>query len=331
MTGPRRIVRRSGSAGFSLAELLVAMVVTMIVSGAIFGLLSGGQSAFRREPELIERQQNIRVAMDLIAADVRAGESFQGRDAQGPTTTTGTTKADDLWLMISAADDCPDVPTDKTNPVNGNGNSVNINTAVPLPNCYPEPGFYIIFYADGGAKIAWGHNIHSHDTKINFPEGQQPTGIYAKPLDCSVSDPSGTCPIPNSNPVRLGNGKFLKYQIAADATDGVPGLYRSESGGYNVSTKALSDPPSTDWQLVARGIEDMQVRFWPQNGTDFADAPGTGVVRQVEITLTGRTTQGNLQGGTGTAGTMRGNLRTVVTPRSGLTTLAATSPAPQYQ
>ena len=56
--------------GFSLVELTIAMLVTLIVSGAIFGLLSGGNAAFRREPELSDRQQNVRVAMDLIQKDI---------------------------------------------------------------------------------------------------------------------------------------------------------------------------------------------------------------------------------------------------------------------
>src|SRR3954451_16207018 len=53
-------------AGFSLVEMLVAMTITLIISGAIYGLLSTGQSAFRREPELTDRQQNARIAMNLI-------------------------------------------------------------------------------------------------------------------------------------------------------------------------------------------------------------------------------------------------------------------------
>ena len=56
--------------GFSLVELLVALTVTLIVSGAIYGLLTSGSAAFRREPELADRQQNIRVAMDVVARDV---------------------------------------------------------------------------------------------------------------------------------------------------------------------------------------------------------------------------------------------------------------------
>ena len=37
-------------AGFSLVELMIAMVITLIVTGAIYGLLSGGESAFRCSP-----------------------------------------------------------------------------------------------------------------------------------------------------------------------------------------------------------------------------------------------------------------------------------------
>jgi Tfp pilus assembly protein PilW len=60
----------SDASGFSLVELTIALTVTLIITGAIYGLLAGGQSAFRREPELTDRQQNIRVAMDLIMRDI---------------------------------------------------------------------------------------------------------------------------------------------------------------------------------------------------------------------------------------------------------------------
>ena len=63
--------------GFSLIELTVAMTVTLIITGAMFQLLTAGKSAFRREPELSARQQNIRVAMDVISQDVyRAGQGL---------------------------------------------------------------------------------------------------------------------------------------------------------------------------------------------------------------------------------------------------------------
>ena len=63
--------------GFSLAELLIAITITLTISGAIYGLLAQGQNAFRREPEISDRQQQIRIAMDLVQRDiVTAGMSM---------------------------------------------------------------------------------------------------------------------------------------------------------------------------------------------------------------------------------------------------------------
>jgi prepilin-type N-terminal cleavage/methylation domain-containing protein len=67
----QRRASHKGELGFSMIELMVAMVVTLVVSGAIFGLLTVGGNAFRREPEVADRQQNIRVAMDAIARDIQ--------------------------------------------------------------------------------------------------------------------------------------------------------------------------------------------------------------------------------------------------------------------
>ena len=82
--------------GFSLVELMVAMTVTLIVSGAIYGLLTSGSNAFRREPEVADRQQNIRLAMDLLTRDVfnagtalpPFGQAFTILDPAGAGTCT---------------------------------------------------------------------------------------------------------------------------------------------------------------------------------------------------------------------------------------------------
>ena len=58
--------------GFSLIELMVAMVATLIISGAVMQLVGAGKGAFRREPEISDRQQNIRMAMAMIQQDVQS-------------------------------------------------------------------------------------------------------------------------------------------------------------------------------------------------------------------------------------------------------------------
>jgi prepilin-type N-terminal cleavage/methylation domain-containing protein len=58
-------------AGFSMLELTLAMAMTLVISSAMYALISSGQSSFRREPELADRQQNARIALSMIAEDLR--------------------------------------------------------------------------------------------------------------------------------------------------------------------------------------------------------------------------------------------------------------------
>jgi len=56
--------------GFSLIEVLISMLVTLIVMAAVFGLLTKGQRSFQREPEVADLQQSARTALDLVTRDI---------------------------------------------------------------------------------------------------------------------------------------------------------------------------------------------------------------------------------------------------------------------
>jgi prepilin-type N-terminal cleavage/methylation domain-containing protein len=56
--------------GFSLIEVLISMVVTLIVMAAVFGLLTRGQRSFQREPEVADLQQSARTALDMVTKDI---------------------------------------------------------------------------------------------------------------------------------------------------------------------------------------------------------------------------------------------------------------------
>jgi hypothetical protein len=134
----------------------------------------------------------------------------------------------------------------------------------------------------------------------------------------------------------MGTISVARYRIQVDA-EGVPNLWRSAFGGEDLPSGQSS------WQLVARGLEDLQVRY--ENAAGWQDTPGvvtcgtgTGctsptagdydrIIRTVRITLSARTIAPNLQGATSSAaGTaVRGQLVTDVTPRAALMALTAGS------
>lgn len=332
--------------GFSLAELLVAVLITLLVTGAVFGLMSGGSGAFRREPALTDRQQNIRLAMELLAGDVAlAGtgvgaftQAFaDGLDGVGPAGPQGNT---DFIEILGDNGECPSIPSVPGNETSG----ANINFAMAVPSCYTDASMVLVLYP-GMAKPAFAHNIHASNKKINFPPGQQPSTSWVQSVaDLTCPGPPGACPPASSAPpIGIVNLGTYRWQVAPEA-DGVPGLWRSSKGGIDSSgcgggsgTCAFVGPPSAagGWQLVARGVEDMQVRYMThgsyatQTWTATPGAVGNGdyasVVRQVEITLGARTTTGGRLQGETTAGgvtAVRGQLRTVVTPRAAVLALS---------
>jgi type II secretory pathway pseudopilin PulG len=321
--------------GFSLAELMIAMMVTMMVSGAVFTLMTAGQGAFRREPELTERQQNIRVAMDLIQRDIATGgagmdpfaQVFSPTDLHPPNTPlnghgpvgSGTGANSDHLQVFGNDGECPDLP------VHPPGSSVNLTSFVPVPNCYGEDQFVVVvFEPPANPLTAWGfaHEIHGNDaTKVNFPSGLNPMPGSTIP---------GTPAWPDQ-PVAIQRIQLVRYEIAAD-TDGVPGLWRSVTGGFDSDNEYQAAPAAAGfWQLVARGIEDMQVRY--QTGVPgYVNTPPVTaagayptIVKDVEVTLWARAIAQNLQGQRVAAGghpnAVRGSLVSVTTPRAALMAL----------
>mgnify|MGYP001578026836 CR=1 FL=1 len=61
-----------GSRGFSLVELLVALTVCALLSGAIAAVTPQARAAFDATPEALELQQRVRTAVDVLAIAVRS-------------------------------------------------------------------------------------------------------------------------------------------------------------------------------------------------------------------------------------------------------------------
>ncbi len=355
--------------GFSLVELMMAMTITLVVSAAIYGLLTSGSNAFRREPELTERQQNIRVAMDLVARDVfNAGaglptysQVFTITDPEGSCAgglngcgVTGTMGADaaskrgegsdpentDVLEIVAVDEQCPVQRVCSDTAIRVPGTAGVFVTREQTPRCMQLPGFALLT-----------------DTKNFLIQPAQavtaaPTGCTGAPttsngnlsLGASTGLPQSAASLTGASIIFLYAGRVARYRVApgldpADPT--LPSLWRSETGRFTARGLAVAEPgepgfPSAEspWQLVARGVEDLQVEYFDGDGAAASppvwknqpqivtsDAPAK-VVRQVRITLSARTSAANLAGqttaGGGARNAVRGQLSTTVAPRAAL-------------
>jgi prepilin-type N-terminal cleavage/methylation domain-containing protein len=300
---------RRTQSGFSLIELMVAMVVTLIISGAIFGLLASGQSAFRREPELSDRQQNVRLAMAMIEQDITNAGLNLGVFTQIFTPgLDGGAGPDQLEAIVSDAA-CP--ATDVCN-YDDDGTVANVEISLPAPACFGlGPTRRLAAVAFPGAK--------GLDRTVVGPatwDGTNPGVCGGNPVGQSITlGTDSTPPAPadwmsdgvptTTTPVgaiyQLVPVEVVRYRIFTVAPDTVPSLWRSTTGGLTgAKFETPVDPPSPEWQLVARGIEDLQVAYMNVDGAGVeqpADDPPlvaandyTTIVRRVRVTLRARTT-----------------------------------------
>jgi prepilin-type N-terminal cleavage/methylation domain-containing protein len=344
--------------GFSLVELIVAMTVTLIVSSAIYGLLSAGGSAFRREPELADRQQNIRAAMDLIARDVYsagaslptfaqvftrndpAGACAGSLNSCGTAGTMGPAAAGlrlddedvDVLEMVSTDEQCPFQTVCSAAPVGGSlGLFV---TRERVPQC-AFPGLALLtdnalFAVQAVTGAAGAAACLGPPAGASPPNGNLTLTAGLAPWNAAL--PPAAAATPN---IFLYRARLVRYRVApnTDPMDTLPSLWRTESGRFDPADGLVIPEPGdpgfvaggSPWQLVARGIEDLQVEYLDGNGAWQNQPPVSLVnnwatlVRRVRITLSARVGVANLGGETAGGGgapiAVRGQLSTVVAPR----------------
>ena len=332
-----RTAAAGGERGFSLVELMIAMTATLIITGAVFQLVSAGQSAFRKEPALSDRQQNVRAGIDVIARDLyRAGFGLpefaqvftRNFDGAGPAGSGGE---DTDILEFAAASDCP---TLQVCDVNG----TQITTTAEISGCYALPSMVILANAQewhpmwaekpgGGANASCasgggggGGGGGSRNGHLTFPAGKSDLNPSGGPSNLFTNPPEW-----------LVLGQVIRYRIAIEA-DGTPNLERSAFGGQDYPNG------TTSWEIIARGVEDLQVEY--ENGAGWFGDPGAvscgancgapgqaefdTLTRRVRVRLSARVVgEENLTGQTTSAvgNGVRGQLVTEVAPRMASATL----------
>lgn len=345
-------------AGFSLVELMVAMVITLIVTGSIYGLLSGGQSAFKLQPERTDIQQNGRSAMDMIMRDISSAgvgmplfiQAFtQGLDAcsgcpngGSPVSVLGAGFADELEVVtnqenFATEDVCFDTGTSNPSPALRRGlatftapKGILVFTNDLPPRWAAQQvtavGTATTTTASSGAGGASGPCTSSH-ALLTVAGGACGASGFGNVL--------GGCVV-----TQVSFGAVVHYRIRPDPVDGIPSLWRQ-------STASLG----AGYQIVARGIDDLQVQYVQAAAACTEAAPCDGapavsqaaaplaadygtLITQARVTLSARSTlRGQLQGQTTIAGVsaLRGQITSTGSPRAALFALTQqTTGAPQW-
>jgi prepilin-type N-terminal cleavage/methylation domain-containing protein len=347
--------------GFSMIELMVAMTITLLIMGSVYGMLAGGQNAFRREPELAERQQNARMAMDLIMRDIaNAGSGLPtfvqnfttGLDgcAACPMGPNGQ-KTDEIEVLTNSESRDTEPICRTMGLAGGNGTNVTLMrdilglTPGPLRNIHVIP-----FTANGQWTLrnivtASATNVAAFDctagnhTAIAMLQAGDATGLNTPNNACEANGWGNITP--GCELVGLSFANIVRYRIRNDAA-GVPMLERWSSDAPDAV--ALNTPQG--FQTLARGIEDLQVQYlradgnpndpldWLPNAPVVAQPQYGTLVTQVRVTLASRSEALNIAGATRSAtarDAIRGTLTSSASPRATLMNITLEGANPRWR
>ncbi len=272
--------------GFTLVELLVAMLITLVVMGAIFFTFKSQQDSFVIQDQITATQQNLRSAMYILTRDIQMAGYYTNFDAGQYTMNWDDLDGDNEIIrpLIYA----------RNNVADGGGDNIKDNTDVIVIVKASSEGRPLGAGEDATAGII---TLTSRDLDGDGNDDLNDTGkkygVLAKgdlsaaeffEVDSAagnITPPGGLTQNYDVNDW-IFRADVIIYRVDEDATH--PGLRRRNLGSDN------------GYQVVAENIDNLQFRYLLSGGTWTNDPAAAGQepnVRAVEISLLARTANTN--------------------------------------
>jgi len=269
-----------GRRGYSIIELLIALVLLSMVSAAIYKVLVNNQRLYLAQTQTIDLNQNMRAAVAILPAEFRELDAADG-DIQAMTATSITIRA-----MRQLAFVC------LTPPLGGGIGQLTLTIRK-----VPMYGTRQTFNVNDSLLIYWeGNPLTRADDQWLL--GQIKTVVTG--AVCSDSGPAGPGTVPNQGftlsmqPQWINNAAL---NVANAITRGAP-----VRGFDNVTYSVYQSPTDNNWYLgqtnnsAGGGIQPIIGPLIGANGVTFSyyDSVGTVTgaptsVAQIQILLRART------------------------------------------
>ena len=267
--------------GFTLIELMIALVLLGLVSAAVYKVLVNNQRVYLAQTQTIDLQQNIRAAAAILPADLREIDAADGDiAAMGPDSIQ-------MRAMRQLAFVCP------PNPLMGGG----IGQLTLNLRATPMYGNRQTFQRNDSLLIYWEGNPTTR-TDDKWLVAQVKT-VAAGPF-CSDSGPAGPLTVPTQ-----GFQLTFQPQWIIDPTLNVAGAITSGAPvrGFDVVTYRVYQSADGNSYLGQRNLSQnsaIQPVVGPltgANGVTFSYYDSVGAVTplpaqvaQIQIVLRARTT-----------------------------------------
>jgi len=265
------MIHKAHNKGFTLIEVLIAMAIFGIAVIGMYGVFTAMQATTINQSELIDVQQNLRVAGDFISRDIKmaaalipAGNTGVTAGSNATTLNLATATTLDAYALISSDIEVPASTANTANFIFTTADSTSVD----------------FFSATDSVRI------------IRPQNGNQPYGVN----DLIVSSVDRTVPriTINSfnnpaNAIQYKAGDIIVRFGGGAASGGISAV----SWTWNNATLDLSRTRDGVTNVMATDINNMSFSYLLDNGAEIVapTAAELTTVNAVRITLTANTTQ----------------------------------------
>lgn len=264
--------------GVTLIELLIALVISAILTGGIYRTFIHQQKSYTTQEQVADMQQNVRVAINRMIREIRmAGFGGKNYNLSGNNDIiTVFSNVNGFTNVINAVDNAP-----RADNV-GNSDEITVVGAFERQgrldqNANDGDAAITIIYDDAGKKFDMGTRKY---LCINGIDNYEVTAEAGNVLTINptlrraytVRDGGGAL-IQPVTPVFLV--RAVQYGLRVDS-NGVPVLFRDQNTGGGRQT-------------IAEYIEDLQFRYVLADTTEVDVPANPRDVRGVRITIRART------------------------------------------
>ncbi|MCF7222349.1 PilW family protein [Marilutibacter chinensis] len=296
---------RRAASGIGLIELMVALVLGLLITGAAISVFVSNRQTYRATENLGRVQESSRVAFELMARDVREAAGFPcarnlplANVLENPTASWFTNWGDGVFGVDGAfALDNPAnrvANTDAIELKSGESNGVTVTDHVPASAQFKvntvnhdlNDGDIVMVCDYRQAAIVQVTNAQpgTNETVVHNPSGASTSpGNCTKGLGVPVSCTANGTPYtygPNSTIVKL---KSARWYIGTNP-NGNRALYRQVMRRSGVAAVSVSEE-------VTEGVSNMQITYLLPGGASYVAAGGVGarwnevLAARIELTL----------------------------------------------
>jgi len=264
--------------GFTLVELLVALVISMILMGSIFMTFKSQHDSYIVQTQVAVALQNARAAMNMLTRDIQMAGYYANFDG-----TSYTMDWDNMDWEGSASDDTmrPLILAKNNNASGSNDGILDGTDLIVIVKASQNTN-------DGRAFVAGEAASGTTATASLRSAGNLTSGMWVLLVKADLT---------RSEFVQVTNdvGVIVLSKTLAEIYGEGDLIFRADYIIYYVSNDAILMKQNLgnagEAQIIAEDIDNLQFRYILNNGTIVDSGVNGSLVRAIDISLLARTEQ----------------------------------------